>query len=139
MTKHSIFEQPDFFKDFWETDKNGPVPKFPVIYYDKSIPHDIDLRLNVEIFYGELIVEKPNKDEIIIDANGNIFEMAFHHEEGLRYPKLSNQIFSVDQLKNAINLWFVNKPNVYSGLNSIHDIIREMEKNKKDFGYTKTK
>ena len=130
-----IFERPHFFKDFWETDKNGPIPKFPVIFYDKTVPHDIDLRISVETFYGEFIVEEPNKDEIIIDSEGNVFELAFHPDEGLRYPKLSKQIFQVDDLRRSINLWFHNKRNIYNDLNSIPDIIKEMVKNKKDFGY----
>lgn len=130
-----IFVRPSFFKDFWETDKNGPVPKFPVIFYDKTIPHEIDLRLSVQTFYNEFISEEPNKDEIIIDSNGAVFEFAFHPTEKMRFPRLSSQIFSVDNLKNTINLWFENAPNVYQGLNSIPDILQEMEKNKKDFGY----
>lgn len=130
-----IFERPPFFNDFWETDKNGPVPKFPVIFYDKTIPHDIDLRLNVQTFYNEFIGDEPDKDEIIIDANGDIFELAFHPTEKMRFPKLSTQKFSANNLKNAIDLWFDNAPNIYQNLNSIADIIKEMEKNKKDFGY----
>jgi hypothetical protein len=130
-----IFERPPFFKDFWETDKNGPVPKFPVILYDKTIPQDIDLRLNIQTFYNEFISDEPNKDEIIIDANGDVFELVFHPTEKMRFPKLSTQNFSVDNLKNAIDLWFDKAPNIYRNLNSIPDIIKEMEKNKKDFGY----
>lgn len=130
-----IFERPPFFNDYWETDKNGPVPKFPVIFYDKTIPQDVDLRLSVETFYNEFLGVEPDKDEIIIDSNGDIFELAFHPTEKMRFPKLTAQTFSADNLKNAINLWFDNAPNIYQNLNSISDILKEMEKNKKDFGY----
>jgi hypothetical protein len=117
------------FKEYWETSKYGQIPKFPVIYFDRSIPHDFFFYDKVNYFYNEFIGDKPSKDEIIIDKYGKIFELTYH-EQKFRYPKYTNQVMSPKEIKQILIDSEIEGLENYLTTSDTEQLIDELNKNK---------
>jgi len=87
----SYFNKPSIVLQYWETEFDGPLPEFPVIVYDKSVPDDFLFHDHVRCFYNEFLGEEPDLNEIIIDKTGRVFNFK-RHPEGFNYPTISQQV-----------------------------------------------
>ena len=134
-----ILQVDPMVKEYWETSVHGHVPEFPAILIDKTIKDDFIFLIKPEHYYtDESFGLKPNMDEVIIDSRGCVFAVGFNSENKFRIPKLISKDFSVDELKSILkHYWNIKNIGIddYLKLNSVGEIIQEMELNRAGFGY----
>lgn len=85
-------------EDYWENNKGGPSPYFPVIEYFK-----VDGEYNFFGVFEQLTTSNPEPQDIysspdpssrILDQQGRIFKFVVH-PVGFYYPELTNEIFNL--------------------------------------------
>ena len=121
----------DFLKEYWESEKHGIVPEFPVIYYDQSIPHDFLFYDHVGFFYNEFIGSKPDPNEIIIDKTGRIFQLTYH-EKRFRFPKITDKKITLEELKKILKTAEIEGLHNYLEIESVDELMMELKKNKEE-------
>ena len=122
------------FKEYWESDLYGKVPRFPVIKYDRSVPEEFILYFKTQTFYNEFLFDDFTwEDIILIDSNGDIFDLMYH-ENNFRYPLYSGFKIERKELIEILVKCDLENLEVYKNIESVRDIIKELFIRKEEHG-----